>query len=56
VIGPLLWGLTTWALEGPIGTSMAYRAAVGVVALMFVISIWVLQKVPDRHARRLRAA
>jgi UMF1 family MFS transporter len=56
VIGPLLWGLTTWALESRIGTSLAYRAAVGIVALMFVISIWVLQKVPDRHAQRLRAA
>ncbi len=56
VIGPLLWGLTTWALESRIGTSLAYRTAVGIVALMFVISIWVLQKVPDRHAQRLRAA
>ena len=44
VIGPLLWGLTTWALEGPIGTSLAYRAAVFVVALMFVISIWILRR------------
>jgi UMF1 family MFS transporter len=55
VIGPLLWGLTTTVLEGPIGTSLAYRAAVGVVALMFITSIWVLQKVPDRYPQRLRA-
>jgi UMF1 family MFS transporter len=56
VIGPLLWGLTTLALEGPLGTSLAYRAAVFVVAIMFVIAIWILRGVPDRHAQRLRAA
>lgn len=56
VIGPLLWGFTTWALEGSIGTSLAYRAAVGVVAVMFVISIRVLHKVPDRRAQQLRTA
>jgi UMF1 family MFS transporter len=56
VIGPLLWGLTTTTLEGPIGTSLAYRAAVLVVAIMFIISIWLLRGVPDGQARRLRAA
>ena len=56
VVGPLLWGVTTWALEGTIGTSLAYRAAVFVVAIMFVISIAVLRGVPDRHSQRLRAA
>ena len=56
VVGPLLWGLTTWALESRLGTSVAYRAAVLVVAIMFVISIWVLRGVPDRRAQRLRAA
>jgi MFS-type transporter involved in bile tolerance (Atg22 family) len=56
VVGPLLWGLTTTALEGPIGTSLAYRAAVMVVAIMFVVSIWILRGVPDRHMQRLRAA
>ena len=56
VIGPLLWGLTTYALEGSFGTSIAYRAAVLVVALMFVIALWILRGVPDRRAQRLRAA
>jgi UMF1 family MFS transporter len=56
VIGPLLWGLTTATLEAPLGTSLAYRAAVFVVAIMFVISIWILRGVPDRHPRTLRAA
>jgi UMF1 family MFS transporter len=56
IIGPLLWGLTTATLEAPLGTSLAYRAAVFVVAVMFVIAIWVLRGVPDRHAQRLRAS
>lgn len=56
IIGPLLWGLTTTTLEGPFGTSVAYRAAVLVVALMFVIAIWILRGVPDRRPGRLKAA
>ena len=56
VIGPLLWGLTTLALEGPLGTSIAYRTAVFVVAVMFVISILILRGVPDRRPQELRAA
>ena len=56
VIGPLLWGLTTLALEGPLGTSIAYRTAVLVVAVMFVISILILRGVPDRRPQELRAA
>jgi hypothetical protein len=56
VIGPLLWGATTAILEGPFGTSIAYRSAVFVVALMFMISLWILRGVPDRRAgRTLRA-
>jgi UMF1 family MFS transporter len=54
IIGPLLWGLTTATLEGPLGTSLAYRAAVFVVAVMFLASIWILRGVPDRHAQRVR--
>jgi UMF1 family MFS transporter len=56
IIGPLLWGLTTTTLEGPLGTSIAYRAAVFVVAVMFVLAIWILKGVPDRRPQRLRAA
>lgn len=55
MIGPLLWGLTTTSLEGPFGTGIAYRAAVLVVALMFVIALLVLRGVPDRSGRRLAA-
>ena len=56
IVGPLLWGLTTAGLEGLIGTSLAYRAAVLVVALMFVAAIAVLRGVPDRSIQRLRSA
>jgi hypothetical protein len=57
VIGPLLWGATTLMLEGSFGTGIAYRAAVFVVAIMFVIAIWILRGVPDRRpSRQLRAA
>jgi MFS transporter, UMF1 family len=56
IVGPLLWGLTTAGLEGLIGTSLAYRAAVLVVALMFVAGIAILRGVPDRSVQRLRSA
>ena len=56
IIGPLLWGLTTAGLEGPLGTSIAYRSAVFVVAIMFVLAIWMLKGVPDRRPQPLRAA
>jgi UMF1 family MFS transporter len=56
IVGPLLWGLTTAALEGPFGTGVAYRAAVFVVALMFVIALVILRGVPDRRPGRLKAA
>lgn len=49
VIGPLLWGATTAILEGPFGTGVAYRTAVFVVAVMFMISLWILKGVPDRR-------
>ncbi|HKO16475.1 MAG TPA: MFS transporter [Gemmatimonadaceae bacterium] len=55
IIGPLLWGLTTETLEGRLGTGIAYRAAVLVVALMFVIALLVLRGVPDRSGRHLAA-
>jgi hypothetical protein len=57
IIGPLLWGATTALLEPSFGTSVAYRSAVFVVALMFVIALWILRGVPDRTApRKIRAA
>jgi len=55
IVGPLLWGLTTTGLESSLGTSIAYRAAVLVVALMFVAAILILRGVPDRSGRRIRS-
>src|SRR5262249_17712389 len=55
IVGPLLWGLTVAGLEGSFGTAIAYRAAVFVVALMVVVSIWILRGVPDRSLQRLRS-
>jgi UMF1 family MFS transporter len=54
IVGPLLWGITTAALESTLGTSIAYRAAVLVVALMFLVAIWILRGVPDRSAPATR--
>jgi MFS transporter, UMF1 family len=55
IVGPLLWGLTVNSLESSIGTAMAYRAAVVVVALMFAVACWMLRKVPDRGPRAVIA-
>ena len=48
VAGPLLWALTVDGLEPALGTNVAYRAAVGVVAIMFITALLVLRGVPDR--------
>ena len=56
IVGPLLWGLTTAGLESSLGTSIAYRAAVLVVALMFLAAIFILRGVPDRSRQRARSA
>ena len=56
VLGPLLWGLTVNGLERPLGTGVAYRCAVAVVAVMFAISVWMLRGVPDRRPAPMPAA
>jgi UMF1 family MFS transporter len=48
VAGPLIWGLTVDGLEPSFGSSFAYRAAVGTVALMFAASLLLLRQVPMR--------
>jgi MFS-type transporter involved in bile tolerance (Atg22 family) len=50
VAGPLLWAVTVDGLEPTLGTNVAYRAAVAVVALMFLTALLVLRGVPDRAA------
>jgi UMF1 family MFS transporter len=49
VVGPLIWALIVDSLEGQFGAAIAYRAAVSVVALMFLGAWWLLRKVPDRR-------
>jgi UMF1 family MFS transporter len=52
IVGPLIWGLTVDGLEPSFGTSIAYRAAVLTIAIMFVISALILRGVPD-HSREV---
>ncbi|HJQ19765.1 MAG TPA: MFS transporter [Gemmatimonadaceae bacterium] len=49
IVGPLVWSLTVDGLEKPLGTGVAYRAAVATVAIMFGIAWWLLRSVPDRR-------
>lgn len=49
IVGPLVWSLTVDGLEGSLGTAIAYRAAVGTVALMFALAWWLLRGVPDQR-------
>lgn len=49
VVGPLVWGVTVDALRPSMGTGIAYRAAVGTVAVSFALSLLLLRGVPDRR-------
>ena len=46
IAGPLVWSVTVDVLEPIEGTGIAYRAAVGTVALMFGASLLLLRRVP----------
>ena len=49
VAGPLIWALTVDSLESRLGTAIAYRVAVSVLALMFLAAWLLLRGVPDRR-------
>jgi UMF1 family MFS transporter len=49
IAGPFIWGFTVKGLQPTVGTPMAYRAAVLTVAVMFVLALVILRKVPDRR-------
>jgi MFS-type transporter involved in bile tolerance (Atg22 family) len=48
ILGPLIWAVTVDGLTASMGVGVAYRAAVLTVAIMFVIAVVLLRKVPDR--------
>jgi MFS-type transporter involved in bile tolerance (Atg22 family) len=54
-LGPVVWALTVDNLEPRFGTGVAYRAAVGTVAVFFVASLYVLHGVPNRRGARALA-
>ena len=46
VLGPVAIGLVLTALEGPLGTA-AYRIAIGALALIVGVGLFLLLRVPD---------
>ena len=52
IAGPAIWALTVDGLEPGRGTGFAYRAAVITVAVMFALSLVLLQRVPPDAPRR----
>ena len=50
IVGPLIWGLAVDQLTPVIGVGLAYRAAVGTVAIAMIIALILLRGVPDKSA------
>lgn len=50
VLGPFVLAQTVDRLLPGLGASLAYRAGVVTIAIAMVLALWMLQKVPDRHA------
>lgn len=48
IVGPLVWGIAVDTLTPVVGIGVAYRAAVGTVALAMVIALVVLRGVPSQ--------
>jgi UMF1 family MFS transporter len=49
IAGPFIWGFTVKGLQPSVGTPTAYRAAVMTVAVMFVLALVILRRVPDKR-------
>lgn len=49
ILGPLVWSVTVDSLEGSLGTAVAYRMAVSVVAAMFALAWLLLRGVPNNR-------
>lgn len=56
IVGPLIWGLAVDLLTPTLGQGVAYRAAVGTVAVAMVIAFLVLRGVPERADRVARTS
>jgi UMF1 family MFS transporter len=50
IFGPLVWAFTVDGLTPSLGKAVAYRAAVGALAVAMLLSLLLLRKVPDRFA------
>ena len=48
--GPLVWGYTIDALEPRVGTRVAYDVGLGTVGVFFLVSMFLLRRVPDRFS------
>lgn len=48
IVGPLIWGITVDGLTPVIGVGLAYRAAVGTVAVAMIVALLLLRGVPDK--------
>lgn len=51
IAGPFIFSTTVAQIEPSYGTPVAYRWAVIIVGLMFLVSLWILRKVPDNRER-----
>lgn len=54
VLGPFVWAFAVDGLTPAFGTGIAYRAAVGTVAIAMLVALIILRKVPDTFAARTR--
>ena len=52
IVGPLIWALTVDGLTPSLGKGVAYRAAVGAVAVAMLLALLLLRHVPDTTAAR----
>lgn len=55
VLGPFVWAIAVDGLTPSFGTGIAYRAAVGTVAVAMLVALVILRKVPDTFAARARS-
>jgi UMF1 family MFS transporter len=50
IIGPLIWSAVTFAFES-YGILLKYKAAIGALAILMLVGLLILQKVPDLHKK-----